>query len=72
VARKQACLWRALAAKARSAAPYRRRVTTFLTALIASSVANAVEFDGRKIDSSSRSEVAPAEGDGEVKRRLGR
>ena len=68
VARKQLCLWRALAAKARSAAPYRRRVTTFLTALIASSVANAWESDGRKMDSSSRTEIAPAEDSVGVKR----
>jgi D-aspartate ligase len=71
VARKQQCLLRTLAAKARSAAPYRRRMTTLLTALIASSAANALEQDGRKMDSPSRTEIAPAEDDLGVKRRFG-
>jgi len=71
VARKRQCLWRILAAKARSAAPYRRRMTTFLTALITSSVANALENDARKMASPTRTEIAPAEGGVGVKRRLG-
>jgi len=71
VARKPLCLWRALTAKARSAVPHRRRVTTFLTALIASSAANALEYDGRKMDPPSGTDIAPAEGSVGVKRKPG-
>jgi predicted ATP-grasp superfamily ATP-dependent carboligase len=71
VARKQVCLWKSLTAKARSAAPYRRRMTTFLTALITSSAANALEHDGRKMESASRTDIAQAEGSAGVKRKLG-
>jgi hypothetical protein len=46
-------------------------MTAFLTALIASSAANALEHDGRKMDSPSRAEIAPAEDNVGVKRRLG-
>lgn len=71
MARKQLRLWRSLAARARKPAPYRRRMTTFLTALIASSAANAFDNDARKMDSPSRTESTPAEDGGGVKRRLG-
>jgi predicted ATP-grasp superfamily ATP-dependent carboligase len=71
LARKQLCLWRTLAAKSRKAAPSRRRVTTFLTALIASSAANALENDARKMDLPSRTEVAPADDNAAAKRRDG-
>jgi hypothetical protein len=70
VARKRQCLWRSLAAKARSTTPYRRRMTTFLTALITSSAANALENDARRMDSPSGTEIAPAESDVGVKRRF--
>src|SRR5262249_2144633 len=50
LARKHLSLWRTLAAGSRArSSPYRRRVTTFLTALIASSAANAFENDARKM-----------------------
>lgn len=68
VARKQQCLWRTLAAKARGAAPNRRRVTTFLTALLTSSAANAFEHDARRMDSPSRTEIAPSENEVDGKR----
>jgi len=71
LARKQLCVLKILAAKVRRAAPSRRRATTFLTALLASSAANAHEHDGRKMDSPSRTEIAPAEDHVGVKRKLG-
>jgi hypothetical protein len=45
-------------------------MTTFLTALITSSAANALENDARRMDSPSGTEIAPAESDVGVKRRF--
>jgi hypothetical protein len=46
-------------------------VTTFLTALIASSAANALENDARKMDTPSRADMAPADDSAAAKRRQG-
>ena len=70
VARKQLRLLRALAVRARRAAPGRRRVTAFLTALVASSAASAFESDAGKMDSPSRTETALVEDNAGAKRRL--
>jgi D-aspartate ligase len=71
LARKQLCLWRTLAARSRKAVPNRRRVTTFLTALIASSAANALGKDACKMDTPSRADMAPADDNAGAKRRHG-
>ena len=71
LARKHLRLWRTLAATGRRVSPSRRRVTTFLTALIASSAANALENDARKMDTPSRADMAPADDSAAAKRRQG-
>jgi len=70
LARKQLRLWRTLAAS-RKISPSRRRVTTFLTALIASSAANALENEARKMDTPTRAEMAPPDDHAAAKRRQG-
>jgi predicted ATP-grasp superfamily ATP-dependent carboligase len=71
VARKQRRIWRSLTARARIPAHYRRRMTTFLTALITSSAANALENDGQKMDLRSSTGTVPVEDNDSAKRRLG-
>jgi len=71
LARKHLRLWRTLAVTCRKVSPSRRRLTTFLTALIASSAANALENDARKMDAPSRADMAPADDGAAAKRRQG-
>lgn len=71
LARKQLGLWKTLAAGSRNPSLHRRRLTTFLTALVASSAANALETEVRKMESPSRPEIASADDDAGAKRGTG-
>jgi hypothetical protein len=72
VAHRQRGLWRSLMARARRTGLYRRRITAFLTALITSSAAGALEQDGRRMESRPFTDRVPAAEDGAVKREAGR
>jgi D-aspartate ligase len=71
VARRQGRFWKSLTARARSTNLYRRRITAFLTALITSSAAGALEQDGRRIESRPFADRLAAAEDSAVKRDTG-
>ena len=72
VAHRRHRLWKSLTARARRTNLYRRRFTAFLTALITSSAASALEQDSQRMESRPLTDRVPAAEKSVVKREAAR